>query len=802
MKNLIRLLVVWCLLATTTAQALCFIIHVKRGTGTTYCPSREVGPQDADALHDLLSNGDEFSCRVNGQTLAVEADDTVDTSTGTSLAFKACFEEQDVILDGDNQFEFFSHYTLPEHAADHQRIQSGWIDIKVELMSGGPREGYHNRERLALLCEWRMDAATGFDGAINATCQKNLTFSLRELDPTAWRRLQDALEDISRMLNAQPELEVEWQDALEAAESTLDTIADKPFDALSETDLSAVDSALSRYRDLNTALTTLRQAVVQLREQVDTRLAALNDLVETSLHAVGVEPADYQTRHPFALPTITIPQLIQDYAFEDSQNFYQVYADEVLLQLQSFEAQGLHTEFLETVQAWLVTMERMRDHLDAYSYVAKKEWEAFFTHFTRVETYVFGSSTQPGQLSRDLWFTDSPLTAAQRESVAVIANHFPAMGAEIADALRQWRAAFTPGQAAIAETIGALGQGIQGLADEGEPVSHARDLVMGALVVLKEAGACLSLSVAAGDFGDLYELINGKSLCTGDALTVGERAFSALGLVAGSGAFWRGVGKWIGLLKESQLALQVTQHLEDVGRSLGLSRDRLQALAQNVKNALPCQALLLARDKGVLLSANCFPPEFTAKFAELLGSAQATAAKYHITDVERITALVYMKLPDGLDELGDILARMSPRYPSAGLVETFPDGSRRYRKTIDGIGDVDITYSRHGFPDFSGYMKTDLQPGQVNTVNIEYQGDYYNDFRIASEKAGFFNAKGSPCIPIGFTWHHDVPIGVMRLVDKRVHQTEGGFSHRGGTALFRAITGGTYPGGSITGCES
>lgn len=48
-----------------------------------------------------------------------------------------------------------------------------------------------------------------------------------------------------------------------------------------------------------------------------------------------------------------------------------------------------------------------------------------------------------------------------------------------------------------------------------------------------------------GDAVDLYELFSGRNIFTGEKLSAGERALTALGLLAGSGAYRRNIAKGI-----------------------------------------------------------------------------------------------------------------------------------------------------------------------------------------------------------------------------------------------------------------
>lgn len=86
-------------------------------------------------------------------------------------------------------------------------------------------------------------------------------------------------------------------------------------------------------------------------------------------------------------------------------------------------------------------------------------------------------------------------------------------------------------------------------------------------------------------------------------------------------------------------------------------------------------------------------------------------------------------------------------------------------------------------PDFAGtkYLKTDLEPGQLNTVKIKLRGSRPADFREANRLAGFGKLGAIP--PRGFTWHHLADYdpateeATMQLADEKVHRAT--YTHEG-----------------------
>jgi hypothetical protein len=106
---------------------------------------------------------------------------------------------------------------------------------------------------------------------------------------------------------------------------------------------------------------------------------------------------------------------------------------------------------------------------------------------------------------------------------------------------------------------------------------------------------------------------------------------------------------------------------------------------------------------------------------------------------------------------------------NGGRVIYNADGSMIYIK--DGIS---IRYNSIGYPDFTSHLYGGGDG--LNHVRIELTGNYASDFNAANSAAGFTNT------PKGYTWHHHEDVGLMQLVDTRVHSL---FWHSGGMSLSK-----------------
>ena len=116
-----------------------------------------------------------------------------------------------------------------------------------------------------------------------------------------------------------------------------------------------------------------------------------------------------------------------------------------------------------------------------------------------------------------------------------------------------------------------------------------------------------------------------------------------------------------------------------------------------------------------------------------------------------------------------------PRSPKSDVLDKVEnsDGSITYTKNVNGKN-VDVTYNKEGYPDFSPYS----HPDYPDPVPIKMTGDNPTDFRAANEAIGRNGSKA----PTGYTWHHIEDGEHMLLVRTDVHSN---FPHTGGASIVR-----------------
>ena len=103
-----------------------------------------------------------------------------------------------------------------------------------------------------------------------------------------------------------------------------------------------------------------------------------------------------------------------------------------------------------------------------------------------------------------------------------------------------------------------------------------------------------------------------------------------------------------------------------------------------------------------------------------------------------------------------------------GAVSYHADGTMTYTLK-DGTS---VKYGATGYPDFSPYLYRGTEG--ASEARITLTGNRAADEAAANAAAGFKST------PRGYTWHHSEDVGLMQLVERRVHQR---FSHSGGFSI-------------------
>lgn len=515
---------------------------------------------------------------------------------------KYCADTSEVLSDGYNDFShvFRSAGRLDVSRDSHldqrwQRIES-WVTLDGDWQFD--------------LCQLQTQSRD-YRSDEPIYCRESKYFDVEELDPELTQRVENARKQVSELLNEQSRFEPEIQERITEVDTAFEQIQDLHLDDIRESHIARVKPALDLFNDLKKTLGELKQESALLREQFDEVFQDVNTVAQSELERNNISREDYSTRHPLVLTDISIPQLNTDILFSPEDDIYNAYADRVIVNLSALHSAGEYAHFITSVKAWLVSNQRLRDNLQRETFQSPAEWEALTSAFERVEGFIFGNDTQAPILDRDLWFADSPVTLEQRKAIGFIKANYSQKGAIIENEVRTWRGkVITEEQQKILEAFEALGAGINELLNSGQTPSQDIDnLVSGAAIAVKEGVKCTATVIAAGDFGDFYEVISGKSICTGEQLTHSERAFSSLGLIVGNGIFWRGVAKATGLISDVKLIAKISESLSLKAQRMGFDSHDFESFAQLLNERLPCsRSRLKSFSKAMNIGASALPP--------------------------------------------------------------------------------------------------------------------------------------------------------------------------------------------------
>ncbi len=185
--------------------------------------------------------------------------------------------------------------------------------------------------------------------------------------------------------------------------------------------------------------------------------------------------------------------------------------------------------------------------------------------------------------------TDSPVPNDIRKTVAEdIKPNAGSAGVNLEDELKKWRGIATPQQVLLLEAIRYLGISFHqavlnapGVLKEEFEAIKARLTVIteGAVKVVRDGAICAAKVVAADNFGDWYEIINKRDICTGEEITRSGQVISAAGLVIGSAKFWRVMGETVGIAVTTKRVFKETEVVVDSAKRW----DNIDSLVHIVK---------------------------------------------------------------------------------------------------------------------------------------------------------------------------------------------------------------------------
>ena len=225
---------------------------------------------------------------------------------------------------------------------------------------------------------------------------------------------------------------------------------------------------------------------------------------------------------------------------EEEVDYYNDLADQTISYLTSLYKDHDRKGFLISVFSWRLSQKELATILEPTIAVEPRDWEAFVQARLRVENFL------KDYIDKNNWFLDSPVSKANRPILSEFEDTGGLSGKDLLLEIKAYRD-LTPEQQAFVEGATLLSAMLsESLAQIGTSLGQFAARFQNSVneaARLKELVLCRGASLAAGDFTDITEVALGIDICTRKPLSTAERAITAVGLFAGSGAFWRTLAK-------------------------------------------------------------------------------------------------------------------------------------------------------------------------------------------------------------------------------------------------------------------
>jgi hypothetical protein len=392
----------------------------------------------------------------------------------------------------------------------------------------------------------------------------SLSLSLREIDPS----LANSLDNLRRAIaDARASLLTMAADAdivlsnlgrLDDLERALDHLLSQSFDELSVDELDAILSAyddiipgvteqlVTFLSDLHANVEELRVEIARLNGAVADQIARVPDIISASANFDPTDPRWFEpvdTTTP--LPEIDVPDILGSDPWDETNDPYRDYADEIVGKLSATIRDGVihdRAQFLEVFHGWRTNVVSLQGALERRFSVSAREWAAFITSKNRVLNAI-----EP-HIDNEGWLRDAPIPPNVRAFVSLlydikVVQGFRARAEALQWHLNQWRGHLTERQQAVLD--------IMLLMDELVEERLAQDLPEQEDEFWPSIGDVIDGAIAlspAGDFMDACAAITGRENCNplGRELSFEERVYSAAGVVVGSGAAWKAAAAGVG----------------------------------------------------------------------------------------------------------------------------------------------------------------------------------------------------------------------------------------------------------------
>lgn len=423
------------------------------------------------------------------------------------------------------------------------------------------------------------------------------------------------LAQYQQLLPAQQERYRQYNEKLRQFAEKLTNLFSKDILEVAASEIAALVADLGAGPELEQALLKkitdfldlAKKQIGELRDEVKGLVAETTQKMEEMVNKIannvlgeGFDLNDLDNYQPSEqlsqVPEISIPEITEEKPYTDENNPYLAFANEVISQLLSKTNGAVVVDrggFIDIVLAWRKRQIEFEMLLLGGDVIIQKEADAFRSANEKVQNTILQFMDDSG------WFRDHVAPQDARAFLDGLIDPKSDTEPTIREkALRlkleinRWSPAPKPEMATFFTLLSGFRSWYEAYKltrslslDPGDviDISRATESLMESLI---NTAASIGVSFVpfVGDSLDFCELVTGKEMCRPDGpdLSSTGRIFSGLGLIAGSGVFWRTIGK-IGTATP-QLAeglARVAEQMSDLAKSAARS------LAKRLKKLSP-----------------------------------------------------------------------------------------------------------------------------------------------------------------------------------------------------------------------
>lgn len=403
----------------------------------------------------------------------------------------------------------------------------------------------------------------------------NVALQLSEINPTLASSLASLEAALTRELDRLSSLSNSLDSAraqaaqLTALQEELKQLMSRSLDSITEAELRALlekyntvpasvrERLVQFLKDLKTSISELRAEIDRIVAEFRGQMDLLDRYTLPTEPTGGVDLDDPDTYSPDLsddqVGEVEAPDVSSGDPFDPSNDPYRAFAEQIIAELHRTVSGGVVVDrqgFLAVVRLWRFNQDVFERGLKSRVGVSTEEWGAFLTAQQSVlaEIQVY--------MGEGDWFRDTPVRETTKAFVAMLEQrgNTSAQAYALKNNLNLWQGTANAQQNLVLDSLEALHGGYramdEGVAAEDPTIPTTLNRLLDGAATAAKIAATVAISLSpAGDFVDLCEVVTGKELCNpwGADLSVSDRMASGLGLVIGSGQFWRFVGHTVGI---------------------------------------------------------------------------------------------------------------------------------------------------------------------------------------------------------------------------------------------------------------